>query len=47
MKRYEVILKDGQIGFYFGKKRPVEGDYIKIHIGNGVFVHGFVYDVID
>ncbi|KKP89302.1 MAG: hypothetical protein UR95_C0010G0009 [Parcubacteria group bacterium GW2011_GWC1_36_108] len=47
MKKYEVILKSGEIGIYFGRKKPKEGDRVKIHIGNGVFVHGFVYDVMD
>lgn len=47
MKRYEVILKDGTVGYYFGKKKPLEGEHVKVHVGNGVFVQGFVYDVID
>ena len=46
MKRFEVILKDGTIGMYFGKKKPSEGEHVKVHVGNGEFVKGFVYDVI-
>jgi len=46
MKKYEVILKSGEIGIYFGRKKPKEGDRVKVHVGGGIFVQGQVYDVM-
>lgn len=46
MKKWEVILTNSEIGIVFSKTKPKEQDKVKIHVGNGVFVTGFVYDVI-
>ena len=46
MKKYEVILTDQTIGIYTGRRKPQEGEKVKVYIGNGQFITGIVYDVI-
>ena len=46
MKKYEVILTNGEVGIFTGKKRPVEGQEVTVYCGEGVWCSGVVYDVV-